>query len=154
MQIINSFLTPPAKPIPHRALNSLDMPSLVLTNTLRRTGNQVLSETTLAVTAIRGSNLSGAVTALLDTDITMSAMVVAGIELELGPCGWDLCASLDAAFEGRGEAHPLGGVGLDSYVLEGVRKVGPGGAVAVPEVVVEVEVLRMLGVVGEVDTGA
>lgn len=94
----------------------------------------------------------GAVVALDETDVAVGALfgVDAALvaDLELDPGGWGLVSPLDAAFEGHVELDGDSVAGVDEGSHGGVFP----GADAV-DVRVEVECLRLVGFVSELDAG-
>lgn len=111
-------------------------------------------EAIAAMTAIGRSDGSSAIAALFQRDVPVGGLVVVGRELELDPGGREGGAALDAALEGKREGDEGGGVGAEGGCLFRVGEVAAGGAVAVPEVVVEVVGAGGGGLVGEEDAGA
>lgn len=97
----------------------------------------ILVEPPATMAPIRTCNRRGAIAALLEGDVAVRGMIVGGIQLELGPCGWDEGAALHATFEGGGERDEMGRVGCQVHGCERVVEVRACGAVAVPVVVVE-----------------
>jgi hypothetical protein len=67
----------------------------------------------------------------------MRAVVVGGLELELNPCRGNQRPALEPAFEGGRERDEDRFTRVDPRGFEGMSEVGSGGAVAVPEVVIE-----------------
>lgn len=84
----------------------------------------------------------------------MSAMIITRLELKLNPRGGDQRPALESPLESRGERHEGGFLRGQRDGFERVREVGAGGAVAVPEVVVEEVGAGLGGFVGEDDAGA
>ena len=78
----------------------------------------------------------------------MSGIVVRGADLEFYPSCWNCGAALHASFEGGREADKGCCAGGDGGGVLGMVEVCSCCAVAVPEVVVEVEGLGLVGSVG------
>ena len=137
LQPLNSRLIRSAHPIPHRTRQRF-LPIRPLPQCRsRRILQHILNKPIAPPAPVRRRNSRCAIAALFDGDISVRSVIVGSIELELHPRGGDLGSPLEAALEGCGEGDEERFRGLHTSGFERVREVCAGGAVAVPEIVVE-----------------
>lgn len=97
--VVNRRLIRSAHPVSHRRSQSLRAVRLILNRSSRSVGQDILAEPTASTASVRGIDCRGAVTALLQADVAVPGIVVAGADLELDPGGWQLGSALHTAFE-------------------------------------------------------
>lgn len=136
--IVNCRLIRSTHPVPHRRCQSLGAVGLVLHRSSRSIGQDILAEPTASAATIRGIDCRSAVTALFQADVAVRGIVVAGADLELHPRSWQLGSALHTPFETCGESNEGTCAGTNGCGVGGMVEVCAGGAVAVPEVVVEI----------------
>jgi len=119
---------------------------------LHDVGRESVPEVLALVRIVGASDGGRAVVALDEADVAVGALVWVDsalvADLELNPGGRGLVSALDAAFEGHVESDGDGVAGVDESWHCGVFP----GADAV-DVGVEVEGLRLVGFVSELDAG-
>ena len=123
-------------PISNRRLQRLDSVGLVSACIFRGMRADVLGEASDNLAAIRRPDRRRSIAALLKTYVTPRFAVVS-LNLEFGPCGREVFAALDSAFESLGEADPLRFAGSELDNGLGMVEVRASRAVTVPVVVVE-----------------
>lgn len=117
-------------------------------------GEDIVAEAVGPAAAIGGVDQSGAVVALLETDVAVGRVIVAGVQLKLHPCGRKPGAALHAAFERIRERYERSGVRGQTHGAERVVEIGPRSTVSVPVIVVEKISLLFARPVAERDSGA
>lgn len=141
-------------PVPHRRIQRPRPIRLIPHRSLGRPTYDIVLEAVEPAAPVGARDRGRAVAALLQGDVPVCAAVVVGADLEFDPGGGELGAALDAAFKGGGEGDEEGVVGVDGGDGVWAIEVGACGAVAVPVVVVEGELLIFVSVVAQDDAWA